>query len=257
MLADKIAAYRETGKTPMITPARYKTQYIWLREVDSLALTNAQLHLQSAYVNFFSSRSSGFPRFKSKKTIRKKYTTNNQKGSVRIENGKIKLPKVIVQHREIIGIIKSVVIEQTPTSKYYASILTEYESQVSEAALKKFVGLDFSMHDLYVTSKGERANYRRLERKLSRLCRQHSRTKQSSKNREKLRQKMCLVYEKITNQRKDYLHKKSYKLAEEYDTVCVEDLNMRSMSRQMRLGKSVADNSFGKFREMLNYKLYF
>ncbi|MBQ6773340.1 MAG: helix-turn-helix domain-containing protein [Synergistaceae bacterium] len=154
MLADKIAAYLETGKILMITPAQYKTQYIWLREVDSLALTNAQLHLQSAYVNFFSGRSSGFPRFKSKKTSRRKYTTNNQKGGVRIENGKLKLPKVgfvkIVQHREIIGIIKSVTIEQTPTNKYYASILTEYESQVPEIELKKFVGLDFSMHNLYV-----------------------------------------------------------------------------------------------------------
>ena len=265
MLADKIAAYRETGKTPMITPAQYKTQYTWLKEVDSLALTNAQLHLQSAYVNFFSSRSSGFPRFKSKKTSRKKYTTNNQKGSVRIENGRLKLPKVgfvkIVQHRKIVGVIKSVTIEQTPTNKYYASILTEYENQVPEAELKKFVGLDFLMHGLYVTSDGERADYprflRRLERKLAHLCRKHSRTKQGSKNREKLRMKICLVYEKITNQRKDYLHKKSYKLAEEYDAICIEDLNMRAMSRQLRFGKSVADNSFGKFREMLSYKLYF
>ena len=96
------------------------------------------------------------------------------------------------------------------------------------------------MHDLYVTSEGERADYprflRRLEHKLARIC---------------------LVYEKITNQRKDYLHKMSYKLAQEYDAVCIEDLNMRAMSRQMRFCKSAADNSFGKFREMLNYKLYF
>ena len=262
MLADKIAVYRETGKTPLITPAQYKTQYIWLKEVDSLALTNAQLHLQSAYVNFFSKKSSGFPRFKSKKTSRKKYTTNNQNGSVRIENGKLKLPKAgyvkVVQHREIVGVIKSVTIEQSPTNKYYASILTESENQVPEVELKKFVGIDFSMHDLYVTSEGERADYprflRRLERKLARLCR---RTKQGSKNREKLRLKICLVYEKITNQRKDYLHKMSYKMAQEYDAVCIEDLNMRAMSRQLRFGKSVADNSFGKFREMLKYKLYF
>ena len=265
MLADKIAIYRETGKTPLITPAQYKTQYIWLKEVDSLALTNAQLHLQSAYVNFFSKKSSGFPRFKSKKTSRKKYTTNNQNGSVRIENGKLKLPKAgyvkVVQHREIVGVIKSVTIEQSPTNKYYASILTESENQVPEVELKKFVGIDFSMHDLYVTSEGERANYprflRRLEHKLARLCRQHSRTKQGSKNREKLRLKICLVYEKITNQRKDYLHKMSYKMAQEYDVVCIEDLNMIAMSRQLRFGKSVADNSFGKFREMLKYKLYF
>ena len=117
------------------------------------------------------------------------------------------------------------------------------------------------MHDLYVTSEGERANYprflRRLERKLARLYRKHSKTKKGSKNREKLRLKICILYEKITNQRLDYLHKKSYILAEKYDAVCIENLNMRAMGQRLRFGKSVADNSFGKFREMLSYKLYF
>ena len=94
MLADKIASYREAGKTAQVTPAQYKAQFIWLKEVDSLALANAQLHLLSAYKNFFSQRSSGFPKFKSKKTSRMRYTTNNQNGSIRIENGRIKLPKV-------------------------------------------------------------------------------------------------------------------------------------------------------------------
>ena len=264
MLADKIACYRETGKMLLTTPAQYKTAFEWLKEVDSLALANAQLHLQSAYSNFFRNNSR-FPKYKSKKKSRMRYTTNNQNGSIRIENGKIKLPKVgfvkIIQHREIIGTIKSVTIEKTPTNKYYASILVESENQVPEVELIKFIGVDFSMHDLYVTSEGEKANYprflRRQEKKLARLCRQYSKTKQGSKNRERLRLKICLAYEKITKQRLDYLHKKSYILAEKYDAVCIENLNMRAMSRQLRFGKSVTDNSFGKFREMLSYKLYF
>ncbi len=118
----------------------------------STRVSEAGMKRAYKFRNFFSSRSSGFPRFKSKKTSRKKYTTNNQKGSVRIENGRLKLPKVgfvkIVQHRKIVGVIKSVTIEQTPTNKYYASILTEYENQVPESELKKFVGLDFLMHGL-------------------------------------------------------------------------------------------------------------
>ena len=69
--------------------------------------------------------------------------------------------------------------------------------------------------------------------------------------------RVCLEYEKITNQRTDYLHKKSYHLAEEYDVVCIEILNMRIMSRLLRFGKSVSDNSFGKLRDMLSYKLYY
>ena len=94
MLADKIKHYQETGKTLSVTPAKYKGQYEWLREVDSLALANAQLNLQSAYKNFFRKKRGGFPKFKSKKKSRKRYTTNNQHGSIRIESGKLKLPKV-------------------------------------------------------------------------------------------------------------------------------------------------------------------
>ena len=265
MLVDKIKHYQQTGKSLSVTPARYKSQYEWLKEVDSLALANAQLNLQTAYKNFFRKKRTGFPKFKSKKKTRKRYTTNNQHGSIRIEKGKIKLPKVgyvkIVQHRPMMGVIKSATIEQTPTNKYYVSILVEYESQVPEVEPHKFIGLDYSMHDLYVTSEGERANYpryfRKHERKLARLCRWHSRRKLGSKNRERMRMRICMEYEKITNQRMDYLHKKSYHLAEEYDAVCIETLDMRTMSRLLSFGKSVSDNSFGKLREMLSYKLYY
>ena len=263
MLADKIAYYKKTGQTLQTTPAQYKNEFEWLKEVDSLALSNAQLNLQSAYRNFFRKKRSGFPKFKSKKKSRKRYTTNNQHGSIRIENGKIKLPKIgyvkIVQHRPMMGVIKSVTVEQTPTNKYFVSILVEYENQVPEVELKKFIGLDYSMHDLYVTSEGDRANYpryfRRHEKKLARLCRWHSRRKIGSKNRERMRLRVSLEYEKISNQRTDYLHKKTYHLAEDYDAVCIETLNMQAMSRLLRFWKSVSDNSFGKLREMLSYKL--
>ena len=119
-----------------VTPAKYKSQYEWLKKVDSLALTNAQLNLQTAYKNFFRKKRGGFPKYKSKKKGRKRYTTNNQNGSIRIENGKIKLSKVgyvkIVQYRPITGIIKSVTAEQTPTNKYYVNIrgLTSELSQI-------------------------------------------------------------------------------------------------------------------------------
>ena len=84
MLSDKIEYYRKTGKTLQTTPAQYKSEFEWLKEVDSLALANAQLNLQSAYKNFFSKRRSGFPKYKSKKKSRMRYTTNNQNGSIRI-----------------------------------------------------------------------------------------------------------------------------------------------------------------------------
>ena len=130
MLADKIKHYQETGKSLSVTPAKYKGQYEWLKEVDSLALANAQMNLQTAYRNFFRQTRTGFPKFKSKKNSRKRYTTNNQHCSIRIEGGKIKLPKVgyvkIVQHSPMMGVIKSATVEQTPTYKYFVSILVEY-----------------------------------------------------------------------------------------------------------------------------------
>lgn len=117
MLQDRIDYYKKTGKSLNNTPAQYKSEFIWLKEVDSLALANAQLNLNKAYKNFFSHPNNGFPKFKSKKKHRFSYSTNNQKGSVRIENGCIRLPKVgyvkLKQHREILpnSTIKTVTVK--------------------------------------------------------------------------------------------------------------------------------------------------
>src|SRR5574344_2150663 len=103
MLSDKIDYYNKTKQKLNNTPAQYKKKFEWLKEVDSLALANAQMNLQSAYNNFFRDKSVGFPKFKSKHKDRNSYTTNNQGGNIRIENKHIKLPKVgfvrIKQHR--------------------------------------------------------------------------------------------------------------------------------------------------------------
>ncbi|MBQ5474519.1 MAG: helix-turn-helix domain-containing protein, partial [Lachnospiraceae bacterium] len=97
MLSDKIDGYKATGKFPTVTPAKYKNDYPYLREIDSLALANVQMNLQKAYKNFFDKKrkkKNGFPKFKSRKA-RNSYTTNNQKGTVAIiENKYIKLPKI-------------------------------------------------------------------------------------------------------------------------------------------------------------------
>ncbi|MBN3356089.1 transposase, partial [Clostridium botulinum] len=94
MLADRIKSYEENkdldikqSKYP--TPAQYKKEFEWLKEVDSLALANAQLNLDKAYKNFFRDKSIGFPKFKSKKSNYHSYTTNNQKGTIYIENSRI------------------------------------------------------------------------------------------------------------------------------------------------------------------------
>lgn len=265
MLADKIAYYKKTKSKLKNTPAQYKPDFEWLKEVDSLALANAQINLQRAYNNFFRCPKVGFPKFKSKHRSQATYTTNNQKGSIRIENGKIKLPKIgfvkIKQHRQIPEhyILKSATISKTPTGKYFVSILFEYEENITPVKPDKIVGLDFSMKELFVSSDGKIANYPRYYRqsldKLKKESRKLSKMKKGSNNRNKQRIKVAKHHEKVANQRKDFLHKLSRKITNFYDAVCIEDLNMQGMSQALNFGKSVSDNGWGMFTNLLTYKL--
>jgi putative transposase len=257
----------ELKKQKLPTPAKYKSEFEWLKEVDSLALANAQMNLQTAYNNFFRNKNVGFPKFKSKKNNRNSYTTNNQGGNIRIENKRIKLPKAgwinIVQHRLIPSdqIIKSCTISKTPTGKYYISILVEFEQQIiqKEINIDNILGLDYSQHELYVDSLDKIANYPnyyyKMLDKLKKEQRKLSKCIKSSNNRNKQRLKMVRLHEKVANQRKDFLHKKSKELAGNCDAIIIEDLNMQAISQCLHLGKGVSDNGWGMFTTYLKYKL--
>jgi transposase len=139
-------------------PADYKKEFPWLKEVDSLALANAQMNLNTAYSNFFRDPSVGFPKFKSKHRDKKSYTTNNQSGTIRLIDAKtIRLPKLknvrIKLHRQIPGdaVIKSATISQTATGKHYISILVEFEASIEQVTptVQSTVGLDYSSKSLY------------------------------------------------------------------------------------------------------------
>ncbi len=265
MLADRIQHYKETGKSLNNTPAQYKKEFEWLKEVDSLALANAQLNLNKAYKNFFREKTIGFPKFKSKKSNHRSYTTNCVNGNIKLERGYIKLPKLgavkIKQHRDVPVEykLKSVTISRTPTGKYYASILYEYENHVKPVEPEVFVGLDYSMKELFVSSDGTSAQYPRYYRqslaKLKREQKKLSSCEKGSHNRNKQRIKVAKLHEKVANQRKDFLHKSSRQITNAVDVVCIEDLNMKGMSQALNLGKSVSDNGFGIFVSMLDYKL--
>lgn len=163
MLADRIESYQESQDKPdksikYPTPAQYKVEFLFLKEIDSLALANAQMNLNKAYANFFRDKSVGFPKFKSKKDRHRSYTTNNQKGTVCIEKGYIKLPKLktllkIKQHRQFFGLMKSVTISQTPTGKYFVSVLVEEKEQLSPKTDEK-VGVDLGLKDFAILSNG-------------------------------------------------------------------------------------------------------
>ena len=265
MLSDKINHYEETKQKLNNTPAQYKSKFPWLKEVDSLALANAQMNLQTAYNNFFRNPKIGFPKFKSKKSNRRSYTTNCVNGNISIDNGFLKLPKVglvkLKQHRLILSNykLKSVTISQTPSGKYYASVLFEYENQIQEQELHDFLGLDFSMHGLYKDSNGNEPAYpryyRQAEERLKREQRKLTLMQKGSKNRSKQRIKVANLHEKVANQRKDFLHKQSRQIVNAYDCVCIENLDMKAMSQSLNFGKSVADDGWGMFVTFLKYKL--
>ncbi len=265
MLSDKIAHYNRTKEMLNNTPAQYKEDFSWLKEVDSLALANAQLNLQAAYRNFFMNPAAGFPKYKKKKTSGRSYTTNLVNGNIALESGRLKLPKAgyvrIKQHREIPEgyKLKSVTVSQSAGGKYYASILYEYEEQAAPVSPETFLGLDYSMHELYVDSNGEKADYpryyRKKEEKLKREQRKLSHMRKGSKNRERQRIKVAKLHEKVANQRRDFLHKKSRQITNAADCVCIESLNMKAMSQSLHFGKSVSDNGWGMFTGFLEYKL--
>lgn len=265
MLGDKIEYYKRTNQKLKNTPAQYKNEFEWLKEVDSLALANAQMNLQTAYNNFFRKPKTGFPRFKSKRNNKKSYTTNFVNGNIKLENGFIVLPKIkavkIKQHRSIPKDykLKAVTVSKTATGKYFASILYEYEVDIKTVQPNSFLGLDFSMKELYVSSDGMSAEYPRYYRQsldqLKREQRKLSLCQKGSENRNKQRMKVAKIHEKVTNQRKDFLHKQSKQITNAVDAVCIEDLDMKGMSQALNFGKSVMDNGFGMFVTMLNYKL--
>ena len=278
MLTDKVEGYKATGKFPTVTPAKYKKDYPYLKEVDSLALANKQLDLQAAFHNAFSKtrkKKNGFPKFKSKKHSRKSYTTNNQKGTVAIiDNRYIKLPKVgkikAVIHRipDSGWIIKSATVSQESDGKFYTSVLFEFELVENDYIADKTnaIGLDYASDGLYVDNNGivgsNHKYYRESHGKLAKEQRKLSRKAGSKKNKKKsnnyLKQlrKVNKVHRHIANQRMDHLHKISTKIANQYDVVCVETLNMRSMANHgFGNGKATLDNGYGTFLSMLEYKL--
>ena len=279
MLSDKIEEYKLTGKFPTVTPAKYKDEYPYLREVDSLALANKQMDLQKAFRNRFNKsrkKNNRFPKFKSAKHSRKAYTTNNQKGTVAIiENKYIKLPKIgkvkAVIHRipDSSWIIKSATVSQESDGKYYISVLFEFDNIVNPYIADKTnaIGLDYASDGLYVDNNGNvgtnhkyyRESHKKLAKAQRRLSRMQGSKKREDKSNNYIKQlrKVNKIHRHIANQRLDNLHKISTEIANQYDVVCVESLNMRSMANHgFGNGKATLDNGYGMFLSMLKYKLF-
>lgn len=265
MLADKITYYKIHKTMLQTTPATYKTQYPFLREVDSLALANVQLNLQRAYKRFFEDKSVGFPKFKSKHHSKKSYTTNNQKGTIQVLSDAIKLPKLGIVKAKIHRTppadykLKSATVSQERDGTYYVSVLYEYKTDIQPVeTIQTHVGLDYKSDGLFVASDGNVANmphfYRKSEKRLAKEQRKLSRKQKRSSNYEKQRIKIAKLSRHVANQRRDFLQKLSTEITNRYDLISVEDLNMKNMSQSLHLGKATMDNGYGMFLNMVAYK---
>lgn len=241
-----------------------KKEYEWLKEVDKFALTNSVYNMDSAYQKFFKEHS-GYPKFKSKKNNHKSYSTNSTNNNIEVdfEKNRIKLPKLkwvkAKVHRVFVGIIKSATLSQTPSGKYFISILVNCENFQMKST-GAMVGIDLGIKDLVITSDGEKfENSKTLykyEKKLVKEQRKLAKKTKGSNNRNKQRIKVARLYEKITNIRVDNLHKISHKLIQENQLIVSEDLKISNMVKNHNLAKSISDCSWYELTRQLQYKVH-
>lgn len=241
-----------------------KKNYVWLSEVDSIALQSSIENLASAYDKYYK-KQGGKPIFKSKKKNDvRSYTTKCVNNNIRIIGNYIKLPKLKVvkvkAHISFSGKIKKATISKTSANKYYVSLTVDTNDIVPLEKTNKNVGVDLGITDFAILSNGMKIpNNHFMEKQLKKLDKagkQLSRKTIGSSNFAKAKLKVAKIHEKISNQRKDFLNKITYNLVKQFDVVCIEDLEVSALKEtdNSKRNMRVSDVSWHEFKRQLTYK---
>lgn len=256
--------YRETGKgltrnaIQKLLP-KLKKEHDWLGLCYSQCLQVVALNLSTAYKNFFEKRG-GYPRYKSKKGRQSIQYPQN----VKLEGNYLKLPGAVGKiycrlTRQFEGTIKTTTISLTPSGQYYASILVDDGKDLPQASQEgKAIGIDVGVTDIAVTSDGDKFSnpkwMAKHEKNRIRKERKLARKQKGSKRRDKARRQVAKVHNHIANCRSDFLHKLSRRIVDENQVICVENLNVKAMTKNRKLSRAISQVGWGMLCTMLKYK---
>ena len=272
MLADHERFYYETDSHFIPTPAKYKKEAPFLKEVDNQALIQEYNKLSQAFRNFFRNPAAfGYPRFKRKKNDRDSFSACNHvmgsSATIYITQNAVRMTKAGLVRASFPRRPRSgwkltrVTVERTKSGKYYGYLLFACPVRLPEPVeptAERTIGLKYSISHFYVTDDGITADpprwLRQSQDKVASIQQKLSRLKPGSKNYQELVQKYRLLHEHIANQRRDFLHKESRRIANAWDAVCIRDDSLKALSEELG-GSGIHDTGFGMFREMLRYKL--